>query len=150
MCDFEVDIYKSMIDSHQANIATLDVLKDLKSEYASLVAAAVKAKDLKARQAARDAVISRLAALKTKEETELASYLDEVYERTTSYVRRSFQQLSASEKNLLVDYAINVVGGSTQTLEPTKDPLKKLYQAYFDGRLYEKEIEADRQAKARK
>jgi hypothetical protein len=150
VCDFEVDIYKSMIESHQSNIATLDVLKGLKSEYSSLVAAAVKAKDLKARQAARDAVVSRLTSLKTKEETELSSYLDEVYDRTTGYVKRSFQQLSASEKNLLVDHAISVVGGSAQPLESTKDPLKKLYQSYFDGRLYEKEIEADRQAKLRK
>jgi len=141
---------QKVIECQQLTIDTPSLLKEIKTEYNTLGEQVLKAKEMKAKQGHRDLIIQRLQALKQREESEKSSYQTSVYDKTLAHVTKSFASLPKQQKDLLVDYAVSVVGGDAKPLDSKVDPVKKLFRDYLNSKAYDKEIEADRAAERAK
>jgi len=146
LSDFEIEQLQAVLQAHELNIEQVSVLKRLKEEHNTLSAELVTAKALKVRHAARDAVVKRLGDIRSREASERASFREAVSQRATAYVKRQFVASPAATKASLIDFGIDVVEGKAKALDAKADPVKKLYNDYFEKKLYIQEIEAEKKA----
>lgn len=145
LSDFEIEQQSAVLQAHELNIEQVSVLQKLKAEHNSLSASLLTAKGLKVRHAARDAVVKKLGDIKSREQSERASFREAIAVRASAYVKRQFAASPAATKNALVEFAIDVVEGKATALDAKADPVKKLYTDYFNQQLYVKEIEQEKQ-----
>jgi len=146
LSDFEIEQLQALIQAHELNIEQVNVLKKLKTENNTLASQLITAKNLKVRHAAREAIVKKLGDIRSREASERASFRTAIAARATQYVQREFTNQPAAAKNSLIDFAIAVVEGKATQLPAAQDPVKKLYNKYFEEQIYNKEIEADKKA----
>jgi len=140
---FRIAGVEKEIRDWKRRIAEAELLTEIKNEYNTVVSQVVHAKDMKARKVAYDNVISRLQQIKSKRDAEQTQYLTTVYDLTSDYVREQFAKLPQQQKNAMIEHAIALIGKQTQgVLNASNDPVKKLYQDYLGGKLYEKDMAA--------
>jgi len=146
--DLQIDALQTAVQAHELNIEQVAVLKSLKQQYNQLATDLNKARALKVRHAARDAMMKRLTDIRSREASERASFRQVVGEKATAYVRREFASAPAATKASLIDFAIEVVEGKKDRIEPKADPIRKMYVEYFEKKLYEQEIAEEKRQKA--
>ena len=129
--DLYIDSLQAVIKAGENSLATVPLMKQLKTEYGTLGQQVVKAKELKARAAAREAVLQRLNQVYQKEQNEKAKYLAAVYDSAYQQVQERLQGMSTEEKARMIDSAINTIGGSSDDVE---DPVSRIYQEVLSNR----------------
>ena len=129
--DLYIDSLEAVIRAGENSLATMPLMKQLKTEYGTLGAQVVRAKELKARAAARDSVLQRLNQVYQKEQNEKAKYLAEVYNNAYAQVQERLAGMSAADKAKMIDSAIAQIGGSA---EEADDPVARIYQEVLSNR----------------
>ena len=129
--DLYIDSLEAVIKAGENSLATLPLMRQLKTEYGTLGQQVVRAKELKARAAAREAVLQRLNQVYQKEQNEKAKYLAAVYDNAYQQVQERLQAMSAADKSKMIDTAIAMIGGSGDEAE---DTVGRIYQEVLSNR----------------
>ena len=129
--DLYIDSLQAVIKAGENSLATLPLMRQLKSEYGTLGQQVTRAKELKARAAAREAVLQRLNQVYQKEQNEKAKYLAAVYDNAYQQVQERLQGMSAADKSKMIDSAIAMIGGGGEEAE---DPVARIYQDVLSNR----------------
>lgn len=137
--DFQIEQLDALVTAHEMNIAQVDVLKGLKSEYNDLAVKVVAAKQAKLKDAAHSAVAQRLQSVKAREAAEAAEYQQLILEAARTHAWKSAQNLPAAAKAQLLDRAIGFIEGKS---EEGTDPIKQIYIDYIKSRAYEGDVQA--------
>lgn len=129
--DLYIDSLEAVIKAGENSLATLPLMRQLKTEYGTLGQQVIRAKELKARAAAREAVLQRLNQVYQKEQNEKAKYLAAVYDNAYQQVQERLAGMSEQEKSRMIDSAIAMIGGSSEEAE---DPVARIYQEVLNNR----------------
>ena len=123
--DLYIESLEQVIRAGENSLATLPLLRSLKSEYAQLGEQVVKAKEMKAKSAARDAVMARLNSVYQKEQAEKAKYMTGLLDEVVQEVQDRVENMGQGDKDALLENAIRQLGGGAVEGE---DRLTKIYQ----------------------
>ncbi len=138
--DFQIEQVSALVTAHEMNVAQVEVLKGLKTEYNDLAVKVVAAKQATLKANAHSAVIERLRSIKAREAAEAAELQALVLDATSTHAWKAAENLSAAAKAQLIDKAIGLIEGKRD--DRSNDPIKQIYIDYIKSRAYEADVQA--------
>lgn len=120
----QIELYKSI---EAKKLEKVQVIKDLCAESKEVNAAYLKYLDIKVRHEARQAMLTKLAAIKTKEAQEEAQEYQELIDLAIDGVYEAYEdEANAALRNASLEFAIKNIGAVTESSE---DPVRvELYK----------------------